>query len=324
MDLTDVGRLFYDTLVFVGMSIAYIAEAVILSIIPRRFRGKSIAGEVALVTGGGGGIGRLVAKKLALLGAHVVVWDINEPGIAETVRQIKEAGGKGWGYRCDLTNREDIYRTAKAVKIEVGAVTLLINNAGYVCGKTLLDLPDYEIDRTYQVNILSHYATTKAFLKDMMKENHGHIVTVASVAGLLGTYRCTDYSATKFAAIGYHESLFTELRAHGYDGIHATLVCPYFINTGMFDGVKPRLLPMLEPDFVAEEIVAGILTNQVNVVLPGSVRYLIPLKCFLPAKMCWALMYQIMQGPQSMMMFRGRDNQILQDQNANITNLKVH
>ncbi|XP_046750390.1 short-chain dehydrogenase/reductase family 16C member 6-like isoform X1 [Diprion similis] len=316
MDLADAVRLVYDTLLFIGVSIMYVAEAVALSLIPRRFRGKSIAGEVALVTGGGSGIGKLVAIKLAKLGAHVIVWDINENGIEDTVKQIKEAGGKGYGYRCDLTDREDIYRTAKAVKIEVGPVTLLVNNAGYVCGRTLLDLPDEEIDRTYQVNILSHYATTKSFLKEMMKDNHGHIVTVASVAGLLGTYRCTDYSATKFAAIGYHESLFTELRAHGYDGIHATLVCPYFINTGMFNGVKPRLLPMLEPEYVAEEIVAGILTNQVNVVLPGSVRYLLPLKCLLPAKMSWALMYQIMQGPQSMMTFKGRE--ALEDQNANI------
>ncbi|XP_015606795.1 short-chain dehydrogenase/reductase family 16C member 6 [Cephus cinctus] len=307
MNFKEFVNVVYDFLLFVGMAIVYISESVILSLIPRKLRSKSVEKEVALITGGAGGIGRLIAKKLANLGAHVVLWDINEAGLTETVREIRESGGKCWGYRCDLTNKEDIYEVAKAVKIEVGNVTLLINNAGYVCGRTLMDLPDKEIEKTFKVNILSHYWTTKSFLGDMKKENHGHIVTVASVAGLLGTYNCTDYSATKFAAIGYHESLFTELKTHGFFGINLTLVCPYFINTGMFNGVKPRLLPMLEPEYVAEEIVAGILTNQINVTLPGSVRFLLPLKCLLPAKMCWALMYHILQGPQSMMMFKGRE-----------------
>lgn len=123
-------------------------------------------------------------------------------------------------------------------------MSLLVNNAGYVYGKTFMKLPDREIEKTFKVNILSHYwvsinikeifssfykdsfinlsiyvfylfifpQITKSFLKDMMKNNHGHVVTIASVAGLLGIYNCTDYSATKFAAIGCHESLFTELK----------------------------------------------------------------------------------------------------------------
>lgn len=72
---------------------------------------------------------------------------------------------------------------------------------------------------------------------------------------------------------------------------------------------------MLEPDYVAEEVVSGILVNQINVVLPGSVRYLLPLKCLLPAKLCWALMYHIIKGPQSMMMLKGREEKILKNNN---------
>ncbi|XP_029035491.1 estradiol 17-beta-dehydrogenase 11 [Osmia bicornis bicornis] len=315
MELPEWVNLLYDLLLFAGMALIYISEALILTFIPRRYRAKSIKGEVALITGGAGGIGKLMAIKLAKLGAHVVIWDINRTGLEDTVQEIRQNGGKCSSYYCDITKREEVYRIAKTVQIEVGPVTLLINNAGYVHGKTLWDLPDDEIERTYRVNILSHYWITKAFMRDMMKNNHGHIVTVASVAGLLGTYNCTDYSATKSAAIGYHESLFSELRAHGYNGIHATLVCPYFINTGMFHGVKPRLMPMLEPEYVAEEVVSGILVNQINVVLPGTVRYLLPLKCLLPAKLCWALMYNIIQGPQSMMMFKGKEDKTLKNNN---------
>lgn len=127
-------------------------------------------------------------------------------------------------------------------------------------------------------NEISSRQTVKAFLPDMMEINRGHIVTVGSVAGLLGTYGCTDYSGTKFACVGFHESLYTELKTHGYDKINLTLVCPYYINTGMFSGVKPRLMPMLEPDYVADQITSSVQKNEVNCTLPGSVRMLLPLK----------------------------------------------
>lgn len=112
----------------------------------------------------------------------------------------------------------------------------------------------------------------------MIADQRGHVVTVSSVTGLIGTYACTDYSATKFACVGFHESLFSELRAHGHDYIGMTLVCPYYINTGMFSGVKPRLFPMLEPKFVADQIVESVLKNEVNCTLPGTVRLFLPLK----------------------------------------------
>jgi all-trans-retinol dehydrogenase (NAD+) len=72
----------------------------------------------------------------------------------------------------------------------------------------------------------------------MIADKCGHIVTVSSVTGLMGTYACTDYSATKFATVGFHESLFSELQYHGHGFIGMTLVCPYYIDTGMFSGVK--------------------------------------------------------------------------------------
>ncbi|XP_001606597.1 short-chain dehydrogenase/reductase family 16C member 6 [Nasonia vitripennis] len=309
MRITDLHEFFaviYDLALFSVMAVIYFMESLILTFIPRRYRSKNLREEIALVTGAAGGIGRLIAQKLAARGCSVVVWDINKTGVEETARLIEEAGGKCWAYHCDITDREEVYKTAKAVKLDVGNVTILVNNAGYVYGTTLMEIPDEEIERTFKVNVISHYWTTKSFLKEMMRENHGHIVTIASVAGLLGTYNCTDYSATKFAAIGYHESLFTELKTHGYDGINTTLVCPYFINTGMFSGVKPRLRPMLEPDYVASEVVGAIATNQIYVVLPGIIRYVLPLKHILPSKMCWALMYHIIQGPQTMMMLKNR------------------
>ncbi|XP_072751948.1 estradiol 17-beta-dehydrogenase 11 [Anoplolepis gracilipes] len=322
MNLKEGAHMIYDLFLFIGIAIIYITETVILTLVPHRYRAKSIKNEIALITGGASGIGKLIAIKLAKLGAHVIIWDINQKGLAEIAEEIKKAGGKCYTYYCDIANKEEVYRIAKAVQTEVGNVNMLVNNAGYVYGRTFMELPDCEIEQTFKVNILSHYWITKSFLRDMMKNNHGHIVTIASVTGLVGTYKCTDYSATKFAAIGCHESLFTELKVHGYDGIHMTLVCPYLINTGMFNGVKPRLMPMLEPEYVAERVIAGILTNEMLIVLPNIIKYLLPLKCLFPIKMSWALMYHILKGPQIMMTFKGRELKSTTNNSDKTTNNK--
>ncbi|KAL0821846.1 hypothetical protein ABMA28_005253 [Loxostege sticticalis] len=294
-----------DTVLFLLLSCYYILESLFWTLVPNAIRPmKSLRGDVVVVTGGGGGVGRQLAVKLARLGAKVVVWDISVEGLQKTCQAVVDEGFEIASYVVDLADRTAVYATAEKVKKEVGKVDVLINNAGTVFGDTILELTDSAIETTYKVNILSHYWTVKAFLPDMIKSGKGHIVTVGSVAGLLGTYRCTDYSGTKFATVGFHESLFTELRAHGHNTIHATLVCPYYINTGMFDGVTPRLMPMLEPDYVAETMIDSIRKNEVNCIMPGSVRYLLPLKCLLPAKMCWDLMHRVMKGPQSMMELR--------------------
>ncbi|XP_041982180.1 epidermal retinol dehydrogenase 2 [Aricia agestis] len=291
-----------DTVLFLVLSCYYILESLFWTLVPNYFRPmKSLEGDVVVVTGAAGGVGRHLSLKLARLGAKVVLWDINKEALEKIHSAVKDEGYPVVSYVVDLANKEEVYETAERVKKEVGKVDMIINNAGIVYGDTFLELSDTAIETTYKVNILAHYWTVKAFLPDMISSGKGHIVTVSSVTGLLGTYRCTDYSATKFATVGFHESLFTELRAHGHDYIHATLVCPSYINTGMFTGVTPRLTAMLEPDYVADSIIESARKNEVVCVLPGSIRLFLPLKTLLPAKMCWDLMYRVMKGPQSMM-----------------------
>ncbi|XP_034245069.1 epidermal retinol dehydrogenase 2 [Thrips palmi] len=295
-----------DAVLMLVLAVYYVLEAAVFELLPRRLTSKSVDGQVVLVTGAAGGLGRHLAARFARLGATIVAWDVNDDGVAETVRQVRAAGGLARGYVVDLADRQAVYRTAALVKREVGPVDILVNNAGVAFGRTFMHLTDRQIETTYNVNILAHYWTAKAFLPEMMRANRGHIVTVSSVTGLMGCYRCTDYSASKFATVGFHESLFTELKVQGYDGIHTTLVCPYFIDTGMFAGVKPRLMPMLEPARAADDIVDAVRTNQVTVTLPGSIRYLLPLKSLFPSKLSWALMYRMMQGPQAMMGMKPR------------------
>ncbi|XP_063600817.1 short-chain dehydrogenase/reductase family 16C member 6-like isoform X2 [Penaeus indicus] len=266
------------------VSLYYILEALVVGIIPRAFMRKSVEGDVALVTGGGSGIGRLLCLKLAARGAKVVTWDVNATGNDETVRQVSAAGGECWAYTVDLCDRHSIYKVAARVKEEVGKVDILVNNAGIVTGRNFIDSPDELILKTFEVNTLSHFWTTKAFLPEMISANKGHVVTVASLAGLSGVNKLSDYCASKFAAVGFDESLRLELLVEGHTGVHTTVVCPYYISTGMFDGVKSSLFPILKPEYVASEVIDGILLNRYIVILPSFCRFMILLKYILPQK----------------------------------------
>ncbi|XP_077257735.1 epidermal retinol dehydrogenase 2 isoform X2 [Temnothorax americanus] len=146
-----------EVIIFLLLSIFAISDGIVRSFIPKRYKMKSIDGEIALVTGGGGGLGRLLSLRLANLGAIVIVWDVNETGIEETVKLVRAAGGTCYGYVCDLCDRADIYKKAKIIREEVGKVTILINNAGIVTGMKFLDTPDKLIIQTMDVNVMSHF-----------------------------------------------------------------------------------------------------------------------------------------------------------------------
>ncbi|XP_005396144.1 PREDICTED: short-chain dehydrogenase/reductase family 16C member 6-like isoform X2 [Chinchilla lanigera] len=259
-----------DTTMFLGKFLYYALEALVGNIIPKSK--KAVAGETVLITGAGSGLGRLLALHFARLGAIVVLWDIDQEANMETCRLAKEKGAvKVFAYKCDCSSRQEIYRVAEQVREEVGDVTILINNAGIVTGKPFLDTPDHMVERSFYVNAISHFWTYKAFLPAMIKANHGHLVCVSSVAGMVGINGLSDYCASKFAAFGFAESLFFELSRVKENRIKTTIICPYFINTGMFDGCTtkyPFLLPIMEPEHVAQKILNAILEEKVYVILP--------------------------------------------------------
>lgn len=232
------------------------------------FTGKNV-----LITGAASGIGRLMAAKIAALGGRLIIWDVNKGGLEGFAEELKQQGHRVSAYTCDLTDKEAIHATAETVLKECGPVDVLINNAGIVSGKTLLEAADEDIIRTFAVNSLAVFWTTRAFMPEMMKRNSGHIVTIASAAGLVGTAKLIDYCASKFAAVGYADALRVELKRLGLN-IKTTVVCPYYINTGMFQGVKTRfsfLLPILEPEHVADKIVTAIQRDRTRLVLPPFV-----------------------------------------------------
>ncbi|HBZ54187.1 MAG TPA: short-chain dehydrogenase, partial [Syntrophobacteraceae bacterium] len=114
---------------------------------------SEIAGRNLLVTGAASGIGRLLALKAAIAGATVVLWDIDAMGLEKLLTEIQTNGGKAFSYRCDVSTRQEVYRIAEQVRADVGMVDILINNAGVVSGKPLLECTDEQIQRTMDVNI---------------------------------------------------------------------------------------------------------------------------------------------------------------------------
>ncbi|NXL32775.1 RDHE2 dehydrogenase, partial [Glaucidium brasilianum] len=276
---------FLKTLKFIILFVYYVLESLVLCVVPRRK--KNISGEIVLITGAGSGLGRVLSLKFASLGATLVLWDINQEGLKETSRLARENGGvRVHWYICDCSKRQDIYRVADQVKKEVGDVNILVNNAGIVTGKRFIDCPDSLVEKTMDVNIMAHFWTYKAFLPAMMASNHGHLVSIASSAGLVGTSYLADYSASKFAAIGFAESIDLEMRNMGKTGVKTTTVCSFLMNTGMFDGCStkwPTLLPTLEPEYVAERIITAIRQDQEMLILP-RLGYLLVLKNVIPVK----------------------------------------
>ncbi|KAE9333593.1 hypothetical protein PF008_g14368 [Phytophthora fragariae] len=233
---------------------------------------KSVAGNVVVVTGGALGLGRTLSLRFAQLGAVVLVWDINATNGLRVVQEITSAdgGGDAHFFHVDVSDRAKVYEAGRKVLEQFGAVDILVNNAGIVGGRPVLESSDAMIERTMAVNATSHFWTIKAFLPMMAKRNKGHIVSVASAAGIFGSPGMVDYGASKSAAIGLMLSLRQELHAMGLFGVHTTVVCPGFITTGMFEGVKPPpFTRWLTPEFVADQIVQAVRRNQWRVLVPS-------------------------------------------------------
>jgi all-trans-retinol dehydrogenase (NAD+) len=231
---------------------------------------KDIIGKLVVVTGGTSGIGRLMALDFAERGAKVVVWDRNAAALKEMEETEKNRGFFIKAMNCDVSDREAVYRAAGQLEAELGPVDILINNAGVVSGSTMLNTPDEKIIDTFNVNTLAPFWTVKAFLPGMLKRNSGHLVTIASAAGVIGITGLVDYSASKFGAFGYHEALTMELRRNR-SAVNTTLICPYYIDTGMFAGVKtrfPLILPILKSEVVARRVVKAVLKNKRFLILP--------------------------------------------------------
>ncbi|KAL5364863.1 hypothetical protein BJX96DRAFT_168630 [Aspergillus floccosus] len=227
--------------------------------------------EVVVLTGGSNGIGRQVAALLGSRGIKVAILDIQAPQdeLPPTVRY----------HECDITSPAAIAEAAAKIRTTMGEPTVLINNAGLCSGMTILGSSEAQTRLQFEVNTLSHYWLTREFLPAMIRRNHGMVVTVASQAGYTTTPNMVDYSATKSAAVSFHEGLAAELvTRYNAPRVRSVLITQGFTRTALISRLTPEdtwMNPLLHPETVAEAIVSQVLTGESgHILVPGSTGWL--------------------------------------------------
>jgi len=244
-----------------------------------------IKDRVILITGGAMGMGKLMAEKTLAKGAKkVVLWDINEEALNTTAATLASKGFDVYPYIVDVSDAEDVTRSAKDVLETVGTVDILFNNAGIVVGKSFVEHSVRDIDRSIGINVLGVMYVARAFMPAMIEQGYGHVINIASAAGMVANPNMSVYAASKWAVLGWSESVRLEMEDKHPD-VHILTVTPSYINTGMFDGVKsPLLTPILQPDYVVDRILQGIEANEIMLRAPFMVNAIPVLKGILPTR----------------------------------------
>jgi len=267
-----------------------------------------IKNSTVLITGGANGIGKLMAEKCCKLkAANVIIWDINETNLLKTAAEFQEKGFDVVPYIVDVSSQRDINATAKKVLKEFGTVDIVINNAGIVVGKPFVEHSDKDISKTLDINVAGVMRVAKAFLPAMIEQKKGHIVNIASAAGFIPNPNMSVYAASKWAVIGWSESLRLELEKMK-GKLVVTTVTPSYINTGMFEGVKaPFLTPILEPEYVVDKVIKAILKNQIFLQEPFMVKSVPALRGILPTRVFDFVAGNLFGVYKTMDKFKGRE-----------------
>ena len=202
-----------------------------------------LSGRTALITGASRGIGRAAALLLARQGARVVLAARNEELLDEVAGAVRADGGEAHPMALDLGHHESIAGAVRGLPSEFAAVDILVNNAGITADNLLARMTLEQWQRVLDVNLTGAFVLTKALVRGMMRRRHGRVVSVSSVAGVVGNAGQANYAASKAGLIGFSKSLARELLSRG---ITVNVVAPGFIETDMTaalpDGAGERFL----------------------------------------------------------------------------------
>lgn len=235
--------------------------------------------KTILITGAASGLGYMLAEKLLQQQAIVVAVDINADGLAKMKADFSSWQENIFTYVCDLSQKSKIDLLSKKV-LKQHRVDVLVNNAGIVSGKPFLEIDEKEIEKTMSINLMANIWLTKAFLPGMVDRKSGQVVFISSAAGIIGVNKLSDYCTAKFGIFGFAESLRVEMKKM-QSPVKISIVAPYYIKTGMFEGVQTRfsfLLPLLEPDYAVEKIFQTIQKKKDLMIMPATVRLIWPLR----------------------------------------------
>jgi NAD(P)-dependent dehydrogenase (short-subunit alcohol dehydrogenase family) len=194
--------------------------------------------QVAIVTGAGRGIGRATALELARMGADVVIAEVDRAGAERTAADVKALGQRVSVVPTDVTSREALRAMAERTRAEFGRIDILVNNAGIYRAALPLDITEEHWDAVMNVNARAVFFASQAVLPAMVAQKSGAIVSLASMAGKIGSRGNLPYNASKAAVISITKSLAL---AHAADGIRVNCVCPGFVETDMWSAVSREL-----------------------------------------------------------------------------------
>ena len=242
-------------------------------------------GRVALVTGGGRGIGRAIAVRLAEGGAKVAIaYRANDVAAEETAELVRDVGAGGELFKGDVASPEDVEALVKGVGEAFGPVEILVNNAGTTRDNIMLRMKDAEFDEVLRTNLKGTYLCTRAVLRRMVRARWGRIVNISSVVGLLGNAGQANYAASKAGIIGFTKSVAREVAGRG---ITVNAVAPGYVETELTGSLSKNIkrqimgqVPMSrfgKPQEIAEVVAflagdgAGYVTGQTISVDGGMV-----------------------------------------------------
>lgn len=263
--------------------------------------------KTVLITGAASGIGKRFAKMISgSKGITLVLWDRNPDTLVENRMEFPEEVElitRG----VDVSDLEDVKTAADELNEKQIVPDIIVNCAGVVVGKMFHEHTPKETQNTIQINTVGSMWVVQMFIHKMIERGSGHVVNLASASGYIGNPRMSVYAASKWAVIGWSESLRLEMDKLK-TGIHVTTVIPSYIKTGMFDGVKPPLLvPLLETDQMVELMIKGISKRKQTIQAPFMVRFVPLIKALLPSGAFDWVAGNLLGVYRSMDSFKGRD-----------------
>jgi meso-butanediol dehydrogenase / (S,S)-butanediol dehydrogenase / diacetyl reductase len=208
-----------------------------------------LQGQVAIVTGAGRGIGRATALELARLGADIVIAELDQNGADGTAKLVKDLGRRAAVIPTDVTKRAELKAMAERTQSQFGRIDILVNNAGIYRAAATLDVTEEHWDAIMTINAKAVFFASQAVLPAMIAAKRGSIVSLASMAGKIGSKTNLPYNASKAAVVSMTKSLAL---AHAADGIRVNCVCPGFVETDMWQMVardQSKLLGMTPDEF---------------------------------------------------------------------------
>ncbi|MGO1391810.1 SDR family NAD(P)-dependent oxidoreductase [Agrococcus casei] len=269
-----------------------------------------IRGATVLVTGAARGMGAIFARRAAEDGAAAIaLWDIDEARANELAAELEKHGTKVCVYVVDVSDLDAIEAGAAQVRAEIGVPDVLINNAGIVKGAAFWEHDQRrDIDATIRINTLAPMWLTRDLLPEMMADTSRpkRILNIVSAAATLPNPGMSVYAASKWAVLGWSESLQLEFVKHRVDHIAVTSFCPSYVSTGMFEGARgPMLTPILTPETATQAAWSGMLSGKPIVMKPWTVKFAMALRGVLPTR-AWDVVAERMGVYSSMDKFVGR------------------